>query len=107
MKIYKVTYRNIYLESGENETITTVFLDKTLALKFYQREKEKIKKQEEELDMEDYCIDETDSLYERYLDGRSAEDSIAVFIEEDETYDERMLQELQKSQNEKDKDYEM
>ena len=45
--------------------------------------------------MEDYCIDETDSLYERYLDGRSAEDSIAVFIEEDETYDERMLQELQ------------
>ena len=42
MKIYKVTYRNIYIESGENETITTVFLDKTLALKFYQREKENL-----------------------------------------------------------------
>lgn len=107
MKIYKVTYRNIYLESGENEVITTVFLDKDLALKFYEREKAKIIKQEEELDMDDYCIDENDWLYERYLDGRSAEDSIAVFIEEDETYDERMLRELQKSQSEKEKDYEM
>ncbi len=107
MKIYKVEYRNIYLKAGEDEVITTVFLDKTLALKYYEKEKEIIKKQEEELEMENYRIDETDTLYERYLSGRSNEDSISICIEEDETYDEKMLQELQKTQNENEKDYQI
>lgn len=107
MKIYKITYSSIYLDEGENITTTTIFLDKDLALEFYTREKEKLKKQEKELSMEDYCVDEDQSSYERYLDGRAIEDSVSILIEEDETYDEKMLEEMKKAQNEKEKDYEM
>ncbi len=104
MKIYKVTYTSVYLDDGENLVSTTVFLDKDLALRFLQSEILKLKQQEKELDMEDYCIDEDETSYERYLDGRSMEDSVSIWLDEDETYDEKMTKQLQ---NEKDKDYEM
>lgn len=107
MKIYKVTYKSIYLDEGEDLVTTTVFLNKDVALIYLQSEKAKLKQQEIELDLEDYSIYENEELYERYLDGRFIEDQVSIWLDEDETYDEKMLQELQKAQNEKDKDYEM
>lgn len=104
MKIYKVTYKSVYLDDGEDLVSTTVFLDRDLALKFLRSEILKLKQQEKELDMEDYCIDEDETSYERYLDGRSMEDSVSIWLDEDETYDEKMTKQLQ---NETDKDYEM
>ena len=44
--------------------------------------------------MEDYCVDEKEDFYERYLDGRSMEDSVSIYLEEDESYDE--IESLQK-----------
>lgn len=104
MKIYKVTYTSVCIDDGENLVSTTVFIDKNLALRFLKSEILKLKQQEKEFDMDDYCIDEDETSYERYLDGRSMEDSVSIWLDEDETYDEKMMKQLQ---NEKDKEYEM
>ena len=104
MKIYKVTYKSIYLDEGEDLVTTTIFLNKDVALRYLQSEKAKLKQQERELDLEDYCIYENEESYERYLDGRFIEDQVSIWLDEDETYDEKVIQ---KMQNEKDKDYEM
>lgn len=107
MKIYKVIYSSIYLDEGENITTATIFLDKDLAIKYLKDRIKTLKDQMKELDSEDYCVNEDDTSYERYLDGRAIEDSVSIWLVEDETYDEKMLQEINKSQNEQDKDYEM
>jgi len=103
MKIYRVVYNSIYIDGGENKIIITTFLNKENALRYYKERLNEIKKEEEELEMDDYCVDEENTSYERYLDERSMEDSVGLWIEEDDTYDELVLQ---KQQDEKDKDYE-
>lgn len=57
--------------------------------------------------MEDYCVDEKEDFYERYLDGRSMEDSVSIYLEEDESYDEIELQEEKLRQQKEEKEYEM
>ena len=82
MKIYRVIYKSILMDEGEDLVEVKTFLDRNLAL--------------------DY-IKEDESSYERYLDGRSMEDSVSIWLEDDE----KMLQEKQQAQKEKEKDYEM
>lgn len=105
MRIYRVIYSSIYLEEGENTINVKTFLNKDLALNYIKKEIKEIKKQVEDLD--DYCVEETEDSYERYLNGRSMEDFVAIWLEEDEFYDELELIEEKKMQQEEEKDYEM
>lgn len=105
MKIYRVIYSSLYMDEGENVTEVKTFLNKENALNYIKKQIVEIKKQVEDLD--DYCVDEDAVSYERYLSGRSFEDSVSIRLEEDETYDEKFLQEERTLENEKDKDYEI
>ena len=105
MKIYKVIYSSVYIEGGENTVDVKVFLSKDVALKFIKRQIKEIKKEVD--DLEDYCVDEKEDFYERYLDGRSMEDSVSIYLEEDESYDEIELQEEKLRQQKEEKEYEM
>lgn len=105
MRIYRVIYSSIYLEEGENIINVKTFLNKDLALNYIKKKVEEIKNQVEDLD--DYCVEETEDSYERYLNGRSMEDSVAIWLEEDEFYDELELLEEKSIQQEEEKDYEM
>lgn len=102
MKIYRVIYHSVYLDEGENSVTVRTFLNKENALQYIRNEIIEIKKQVE--DLQDYCVEESDDYYERYLDGRSSEDSVSIWLEDDETYDEVFLQ---REQDKKDKDYEI
>jgi hypothetical protein len=105
MRIYRVIYSSIYLEEGENIINVKTFLNKDLALNYIKKKIKEIKNQVEDLD--DYCVEETEDSYERYLNGRSMEDSVAIWLEEDEFYDELELLEEKSIQQEEEKDYEM
>lgn len=105
MRIYRVIYSSIYLEEGENIINVKTFLNKDLALNYIKKKIKEIKNQVEDLD--DYCVEETEDSYERYLNGHSMEDSVAIWLEEDEFYDELELLEEKSIQQEEEKDYEM
>ncbi|CDE25325.1 unknown [Clostridium sp. CAG:440] len=105
MKIYKVIYSSIYLEEGDKTTDVKVFLSKDVALNYIKKQIKEIKKEVD--DLEDYCVEETENSYERYLDGRSAEDSVEIWLEEDEFYDEIELLEEKSKQQEEEKEYEV
>ena len=105
MRIYRVIYSSIYLEEGENIINVKTFLNKDLALNYIKKKIKEIKNQVEDLD--DYCVEETEDSYERYLNGRSMEDSVAIWLEEDEFYEELELLEEKSIQQEEEKDYEM
>lgn len=107
MKIYRVIYKSIDVDECDNTIKVTTFFNKDLAIKYIEDRIKELKEQMKELDSEDYCVEETENYYERYLDGRSMEESVSIWLEEDNTYDELVLQEEQKMQNEKEKDYEM
>ena len=107
MKIYRVIFKSIDIDEGDNTVTVTTFVDEGLARSYFQRQKMNLKDQENELDMDNYTVDDDEESYERYLDGRSMEDSVSIWLEDDETYDEKMLQEKQQAQKEKEKDYEM
>ena len=101
MKIYRVIYKSILMDEGEDLVEVKTFLDRNLALDYIKRQIMEIKKEVE--DLEDYHVEEDESSYERYLEGRSMEDSVSIWLEDDE----KMLQEKQQAQKEKEKDYEM
>ena len=105
MRIYRVIYSSIYIEEGENIINVKTFLNKDLALNYIKKKIKEIKNQVEDLD--GYCVEETEDSYERYLNGRSMEDSVAIWLEEDEFYDELELLEEKSIQQEEEKDYEM
>lgn len=105
MKIYRVVYSSTYMESGEKLVTVKTFLNRDNALKYLK--KEIIESKQDVEDLDDYSVEEDEISYERYLSGRSFEDSVSIRLEEDETYDEKFLQEEQTLKNEKDKDYEM
>lgn len=107
MKIYRIIFTSIDIDESDHTVKITTFFDKEKALEFYKKQLESVKEQQEELDMKDYCIDEYETSYERYLDGRYMEQSVSLWFEEDNTYDELVIQTKHKLQNEKDKDYEM
>ena len=107
MKIYRIVFTSIDIDESDHTVRVTTFFDREKALRFYKEQLEDLKEQQEELDMDDYCIDEDETSYERYLDGRAMEQSVSLWLEEDNTYDELVLKTQTKMQNEKDKDYEM
>lgn len=107
MKIYRVIFISIDIDESDHTITVTTFFDRENALRYYREQLENLREQQEELDMEDYSIDEDETSYERYLNGRAMEQSVSLWLEEDETYDELVLQTHKKMQNEKDKDYEM
>lgn len=107
MKIYRIVFTSIDIDESDHTVRVTTFFDREKALRFYKEQLEDLKKQQEELDMDDYCIDEDETSYERYLDGRAMEQSVSLWFEEDNTYDELVIKTQAKMQNEKDNDYEM
>lgn len=107
MKIYRIIFNSIDIDESDHTIRVTTFFDKDKAIKYYKELLSELKEQQEELDMEDYQVDENETSYERYLDGRAMEDSVSLWLEEDDTYDELELYKKQEMQNEKDKDYEM
>lgn len=107
MKIYKVIFTSIDIDESDHTVNVTTFFNKEKALENYKEKLENLKEQQEELDMENYRVDEDETSYERYLDGRYMEESISLWIEEEEIHDELVLQEQKKIQEEKDKDYEV
>lgn len=107
MKIYRIVFTSIDIDESDHTVRVTTFFDREKALRFYKEQLEDLKEQQEELDMDDYCIDEDETSYERYLDGRAMEQSVSLWLEEDNTYDELVIKTQAKMQNEKDNDYEM
>ena len=107
MKIYRVIFKSIDIDESDHTVKITTFFYESNALRYYKEQLKDLKKQQEELDMEDYSIDEDENSYERYLNGRAMEESVSLLFEEDNTYDELVLQTQKKLPNEKDKEYEM
>lgn len=105
MKIYRVIFTSI--KELEYTVMIETFFNRENALRYYKQQLYDLKKQQEELDMEDYCIDENETSYERYLNGRAIEDTVFIWLEEDNTYDELDINKQAKMRNEKDNDYEM
>lgn len=105
MKFYRVIYKSVYVEGGEDIVEVKTFLNKDIALKYLQRKIAYSKEDVEESDLEDYHIEETQTSYERYLDGYASQDNTSIWLEEDNFYDEKELNEEQKI--EKEDDYEM
>lgn len=96
IKIYKVMERSIYAEEGEEYARVKVFTNKENALEYLKRSIEYAKQDIE--DLSDYCIEETEESYERYLDGYAMEDCISIYLEEDVLYEGKFI--------EKDSEYE-
>lgn len=107
MKIYRTIFMSNDIDEGDNTINVTTFLNKENAIKYYKEQLECLKKEQEELDMEDYEVVENETSYERYLDGRAVEQSVSLWIEEDDTYDELILQTEKNMNNEESKEYEV
>lgn len=107
MKIYRVIFTNIDIDESDHTVNVTTFFNRENAIKYYKEQLENLKQQQEEFDMEDYNIDENETSYERYLNGRAMEESVSLWFEEENTYDELVLNPQQKMENDKDKNYEM
>lgn len=103
-KIYKVTKHDIYIDAGEIIVETKIFLDKELAQKYLKREIQKAKEDESEIDMDEYCVEEDENSYERYLNGYASQASIAIWLEEDTFYDEIELNQEKKNDNDYEHD---
>jgi len=99
-KIYKVISHDVYLESGEDSIDVKVFTDEKLATKYYKKLVKKDK--QNDFEPEDYTVDEDKTSYERYLTGRSSEDSISIYLQEDEICEE--LEKSNKKNSEKNKE---
>lgn len=107
MKFYRVIYKSVYVEGGEDNVEVKTFLNKNLAKNYLRRMIEYSKQDVEETNLEDYNIEETENSYERYLDGYASQDNVSIWLEEADFYDELELQEEQKLANEKENEYEM
>lgn len=104
-KIYRVIFSSIDIDEADNTVRVTTFFDKDLARKYLKDRIMELKEQNEELDL-DYKEQETEDFYERYLDGRSIENSISLWLEEDNVYTELELAE-EKLKDEEEDEYEM
>lgn len=88
MKIYRVIYESHDIDDADHTLNISTFFNKENAEKYLQECKESIKEQNEEFDLKDYTIEETEDSYEIYLSNRAFEQSVSVWLEEDETRDE-------------------
>lgn len=106
MKVYEVVYSKTNTKEDEDILIIKIFLNREIALNYLKRQ---IKETKEEFkETKEYEIKETENYYERTLNGKILEDSIYIWLDEEELYDEyELLMERKRLQNEKEKDYEM
>lgn len=88
MKIYRVIYESHDIEEADHTINVSTFFNKENAEKYFQECRESIKQQNEEFDLEDYTIEESDNSYEIYLSHRQVEQGVSLWLEEDETRDE-------------------
>lgn len=103
MQIYRVIFESHDIDELNYTINISTFFNKENAKKYLEECKESIKEQNEEFDLEDYTIEETDDSYEIYLSHRQVEQGVSVWLEEDETRDE-----IKKDLDiEKDNDYEI
>lgn len=106
MKIYRVIFKSIDIDKGESTLIIKTFQNRYFAEQYLKERVDELKKQEKILEQNDYITEERINYYERYLNGREIEDSVSIYLEEDETYDEIMLKQKRESL-EKENNYEM
>ena len=106
MKIYRVVLKSKYLPAGEDEVEITTFLNKELAEQYIKESIENLKREEELLGNDTYKKVERENYYERYLNANEIDNSVSIYLEEDETYDEIMLKE-KAERLEKETNYEM
>lgn len=106
MKIYRVVLKSKYLPAGEDEVEITTFLNKELAEQYIKESIENLKREEELLGNDTYKKIERENYYERYLNANEMDNSVSIYLEEDETYDEIMLKE-KAERLEKETNYEM
>lgn len=99
IKIYKVITNILCQDDFENSITVKVFTNENLAKQYYKDLVDSAKNNDLELD--DYVIDENDTSFERYLNGRAIEDSLNIWFEEDE-----ICENLEKN-NDMEKDYDM
>ena len=98
-KIYKVITIVLCQDDFENTVTVKVFTDEKLAKDYYNELVDGAK--DSDFDLEDYTIDEDETSFERYLTGYASEDSLSIYIEEDE-----ICEELEQSNN-MEKDYDI
>lgn len=98
-KIYKVITNILCQDDFENSITVKVFTNEDIAKQYYKDLVNSAKNRD--FDLDDYVIDENETYFERYLDGREIEDSLNIWIEEDE-----ICESLEKS-NDMEKDYDM
>ena len=98
-KIYKVITKILCQDDFENTIRVKVFTDEKLASQYYKDLVDGAK--DNDLNLDDYTIDEDETSFERYLTGYAAEDSLSIWIEEDE-----ICETLEKS-NDMEKDYDI
>ncbi|MBP3802063.1 MAG: hypothetical protein J6I85_08625 [Clostridia bacterium] len=103
MKFYRVIYKSIYVEGGKDFVEVKTFKNKELAMNYLKRKIEYSKQDVE--GYEEYITEESETSYERYLDGFASQDSVSIWLEEDDFYDEKEL--LEEQEIEQDNDYEM
>lgn len=101
MSFYKVIYKSVYLESGEDIVEVKIFLNKENVQKYLKELVANAKNDVEKDALNNYKIEEKEDSYERYLDGYASQDNISIWIEEDNFYDGRELR------KEQDNDYEI
>ena len=80
MKIYKIIKHEIYLKEFIDTLEVKVFNNKKLALKYF---KKLIKESKEDINIEEYCVEEENNYYMIYLKGYAANDSTTIYLEED------------------------
>lgn len=86
-KIFKV------IEHSMDEMVSSIevklFDNKEAAMKLFQKKVKEIKENYKE--EEDYIIEEDSDSFDMYLDGYAVDDSISIYIEEDELIGEKVL----------------
>ncbi len=99
-KIYKIVTSDIYADEGQNTIEVKLFASKELALEYMNK---KIRSAEEDIskdELEKYTTEKSKEYYERYLTGYKAIDSLEIWLEEDELYDEKFKQSKEKREYE-------
>ena len=106
---FRVICSNFDIDT-EIKTITVkTFLDKDIALKYLKQQIKETKEEIENEDLDFYSIEETEESYKRHDHDSSVQDLVEIWLEEDNTYDEIILQLEQELKNNKENEkiYEM
>lgn len=89
-KIYKVIKKDIYAEECISSVEVKVFTNKELALEYLHQQIHHTK--EDVKDLDEYCVEENETYYERYLNGYASQESVTIWLEEDFLDNEKSLE---------------